>query len=324
MNEISFTIATVERETGLSKDLLRMWERRYGFPAPERDANGDRIYPADQVDRLRRIKRLIDQGHRPGKLIATPPEALAALTATSASAGGSVRGSVRKRRKGEKVGEVEKGETLAPFAAQFEIFLEELRSHDATAFQQRLQHTLARQGLASFVRDTVAPLIGNVGRAWESGRIAVFEEHLFTELTKRALRQAVAGIAAGSTPPRVLLTTVPGEPHELGLLMVEALFALEGAQCVPLGVQMPLTEIANAATAHRADIVALSFSVAFPYRRIPALLDQLRTMLPESTSLWAGGSGVSHAEAPEGITLMRSLDDGLTALAGWRADHSLR
>ena len=314
MNEISFTIATVERETGLSKDLLRMWERRYGFPAPERDANGDRIYPADQVDRLRRIKRLIDQGHRPGKLIATPPEALAALTATSASAGGSVR----KRRKGEK------GETLAPFAAQFEIFLEELRSHDATAFQQRLQHTLARQGLASFVRDTVAPLIGNVGQAWESGRIAVFEEHLFTELTKRALRQAVAGIAAGSTPPRVLLTTVPGEPHELGLLMVEALFALEGAQCIPLGVQMPLTEIANAATAHRADIVALSFSVAFPSGRIPALLDQLRMMLPESASLWAGGSGVYHSEAPEGITLMRSLDDGLTALAGWRADHSLR
>ena len=58
MNEISFTIANVERETGLSKDLLRMWERRYGFPAPTRDANGDRIYPADQVDRLRRIKRL--------------------------------------------------------------------------------------------------------------------------------------------------------------------------------------------------------------------------------------------------------------------------
>ena len=305
MNEISFTIANVERETGLSKDLLRMWERRYGFPAPARDANGDRIYPADQVDRLRRIKRLIDQGHRPGKLITAPPEQLAALAIPSMTSG-------------------ERNEASTPFAAQFESFLEELRHHDATAFQQRLQHTLARQGLASFVRDTVAPLIGNVGRAWESGRIAVFEEHLFTELTKRVLRQAVAGIAAGSAPPRVLLTTVPGEPHELGLLMVEALFALEGAQCVPLGVQMPLTEIANAATAHRADIVALSFSTAFPSRRIPALLDQLRTMLPESASLWAGGSGVSHAEASDGITLMRSLDDGLAALAGWRADHSLR
>ena len=55
----NFTIANVERETGLSKDLLRMWERRYGFPAPARDANGDRIYPADQVEKLRLLKATI-------------------------------------------------------------------------------------------------------------------------------------------------------------------------------------------------------------------------------------------------------------------------
>ena len=53
MNEISFTIANVEKETGLSKDTLRMWERRYGFPAPERDPAGDRVYPEAQVEQLR-------------------------------------------------------------------------------------------------------------------------------------------------------------------------------------------------------------------------------------------------------------------------------
>ena len=298
MNKISFTIASVEKEIGLSKDILRMWERRYGFPAPERDTNGDRVYPAEQVERLRRIKRLIDQGHRPGKLIAAPPEQLAAL-ATPSEINGEADG------------------TLAAFAD----LLDELRNHDAVAFQQRLQHTLARQGLAAFVRDTVAPLILHVGQAWETGRIAVFEEHLFTELTKRVLRQSVAGLTAGIAPPRVLLTTAPGEPHELGLLMVEALFALEGAQCIPLGVQTPLTEIANAATAHQADIVALSFSMAFPSRRIPALLIQLRAMLPESTMLWAGGSGVASINGPAGITLLRSLDEGLAALMRWRTDH---
>lgn len=295
MNKLSFTIANVERETGLSKDLLRMWERRYGFPAPERDANGDRIYPAEQVERLRRIKRLIDQGHRPGKLVTAPPEQLEALAVPSES--------------GSKA-----EETTEPFSH----FLDELRGHDAVAFQQRLQHALARQGLAAFVRDTIAPLVANVGHAWESGRIAVFEEHLFTELSKRVLRQAVAGIAAGSMPPHVLLTTLPGEPHELGLLMVEALFTLEGAQCIPLGVQMPLTEIASAATAHRANIVALSFSSAFPARQIPAQLDQLRAMLSEATALWAGGNGVSNITAPTGVTLLRSLEDGLAALAAWR------
>jgi hypothetical protein len=66
----TMNIGAVERETGLSKDILRTWERRYGFPAPARDANGERVYSAEQVDRLLRIKRLMDQGHRPGRLIA--------------------------------------------------------------------------------------------------------------------------------------------------------------------------------------------------------------------------------------------------------------
>ena len=79
MNTPSYNIAAVERDTGLSKDVLRMWERRYGFPVPERDANGERLYPAAQVERLRLIKRLMDQGHRPGKLIAAPAEELATL-----------------------------------------------------------------------------------------------------------------------------------------------------------------------------------------------------------------------------------------------------
>ena len=57
MNEISFTIANVEKETGLSKDTLRMWERRYGFPQPGRDAQGDRVYPRDQVDKLRTVRQ---------------------------------------------------------------------------------------------------------------------------------------------------------------------------------------------------------------------------------------------------------------------------
>ncbi len=64
-----FTISAVERETGLSKDTLRAWERRYGFPKPARDARGDRRYSAVQVERLRKIKRLVDAGFRPSKVI---------------------------------------------------------------------------------------------------------------------------------------------------------------------------------------------------------------------------------------------------------------
>jgi methanogenic corrinoid protein MtbC1 len=178
---------------------------------------------------------------------------------------------------------------------------------------------LARQGLQGFVQDTVAPLTGQVGDYWEQGRFEVFEEHLFTELTKRLLRQAVAALPAGPREPRVLLTSVPDEQHVLGLLMVEALFALEGAECIPLGTQMPLLEIGRAAIAHRADIVALSFSVAYPQRQIPALLQQLRSTLPDGVALWVGGNGIRRLADVPGVKRLVTLDDATAALAAWRA-----
>ena len=79
MTEQTWSIAEVERETGLGKDALRVWERRYGFPVPLRDAQGERAYPQDQVQRLRLLKRLLDCGHRPGKVVALPLVQLQAL-----------------------------------------------------------------------------------------------------------------------------------------------------------------------------------------------------------------------------------------------------
>ncbi len=306
MNEISFTITSVEKETGLSKDTLRMWERRYGFPAPERDSGGDRVYPAAQVEQLRLIKRLIDQGHRPGHLMTLSPDALRTLPARNAKA-------VPRRTATSGAGEA--------VDADVDELLALLKHHDAARFQQRLQQILAREGLGRFVLNTIAPLTQRVGQAWEDGRFAVFEEHLFTELTKRVLRQAIASLPPPNAGPRILLTSVPDEPHMLGLLMAEALFALNGAQCVPLGAQMPLLDIAHAATAHRADVVALSFSSAFPTRRVGPVLAQLRDLLPAAVALWAGGEG-APTTIPPGVSHLRTLSEGVEALSAWRAAHT--
>jgi methanogenic corrinoid protein MtbC1 len=167
----------------------------------------------------------------------------------------------------------------------------------------------------------VAPLTRHVGDAWEAGSLEVFEEHLFTELTKRLLRQAISTLPGGKRKPRIVLTSVPDEPHVLGLLMAEALLALEGAECIPLGTQMPLFEIGRAAEAHRADIVALSFSAAFPQRRIPGLLQQLSVLLPATSELWAGGGGVTRVAKMARVVLLPTLDDAVRALAEWRAAH---
>lgn len=300
MNHPNFNIAAVERDTGLSKDVLRIWERRYGFPVPDRDANGERLYPADQVERLRLIKRLMDQGHRPGKLIAAPAEELTALAP-------------RRSARAASAPQVD--------AAGLVELLALIKQHDAAGYLQAMQQRLARQGLQRFVQDTVAPLTHRVGEAWEDGSFEVFEEHLFTELTKRLLRQAIAALPAGPRGPRVLLASVPDEPHILGLLMVESLLALEGAECIPLGTQMPLLEIGRAAEAHRADIVALSFSIAFPQRQIPGLLQQLRLVLPGSIELWVGGGGIARVTPLSGVRLLGTLDDALAALAEWHAAH---
>jgi DNA-binding transcriptional MerR regulator len=77
---IYLSIAAVERDTGLSKDTLRVWERRYGFPIPQRDPFGERIYTLDQVDRLRLLRRLLDAGHRPGKIIGLSDDVLRSLS----------------------------------------------------------------------------------------------------------------------------------------------------------------------------------------------------------------------------------------------------
>ena len=89
----------------------------------------------------------------------------------------------------------------------------------------------------------------------------------------------------------------------MGLLMVEALLSLEGARCISLGAQMPLVEIAHAAAAHRADIVALSFSAAFPARQVPNLLRQLRDALPATTMLGPAAAGRGALPRPKACAL---------------------
>jgi len=295
-SEPIFSIAAVEREVGLSKDVLRVWERRYGFPAPTRDVHGERAYPASQVRRLQLIRRLMDQGHRPGKLLILPSEGLAELAAVSTPL------------------------APVPSAADGSVgeLLELIRRHDAQGLAQALQQRLVGEGLQSFVQDTMIPVIAAVGQAWADGRLRIFEEHLFTEVITRLLRQAVAGLPVGKAPV-VLLTTPPDEPHGLGVLMVEAVMALQGARCVPLGTQVPLGEIARAALAHRVDVVALSISGVYPVRQVAPVLRELRESLPAPVQLWAGGGGVARLQAAPGIELLHTLADAQSAVVRWQA-----
>jgi methanogenic corrinoid protein MtbC1 len=169
------------------------------------------------------------------------------------------------------------------------------------------------------VIQTVAPLNRIIGDAWMRGELAVFEEHLYSEQIQGVLRTAISNLHQPSKPPRLLLTSFPNEEHRLGLLMVEALLTVEGATCIGLGNEIPLVEIAQAASAHRADVVALSFSGAFQIHVASAGIKELRSALPHNVAIWVGGSGVERMRRPIlGVTVMHSLEELPEALDTWR------
>jgi len=289
-------IGAVERETGLSKDLLRMWERRYGFPEPVRNEKGERRYSAPEVARLRAVKRLMDAGMRPGRIVRCTLQELNLL------------------------GDRQSGPPDVPPNPAFvsETFAL-LQRHDASRLRNALADLLMRQGLQRFVLDTITPLNRAVGEAWMRGELQIFEEHLYTEQLQVALRTAINAFPRQAGRPRVLLTTFPGEQHSLGLLMVEALLVPEGAQCISLGAGTPQDDLPRAALAYGADIVALSFSGVYPLRRAIAELAALRRHLPRNITLWAGGGMTARLRRPvAGVVLIPGLAATIAALQSWR------
>jgi DNA-binding transcriptional MerR regulator/methylmalonyl-CoA mutase cobalamin-binding subunit len=293
---LALNISAVEREAGLSKDVLRMWERRYGFPKPLRDDNGERQYSVAEVAKLRAIKRLMDVGLRPGKIIHNTQEELDALA----------EGRIATRR--EQAAPAVEGEILALLAR-----------HDAAALQNAFANLLMRQGLQRFVLESLTSLNNAVGEAWMRGQLAVFEEHLYTEQLQVALRTGINAFPRQVGVPRVLLTTFPGEQHGIGLLMVEALLVPEGAQCISLGVQTPIEDIRRAAVAHDVHVVALSFSGAFPVRQAGEGLASLRRLLPQGVALWAGGEMTRRVRKTlPGVVLVPDIAATPAALNAWR------
>ena len=294
------TIADVAEQTGLAKEVLRKWETRYGFPVPDRDAVGQRLYSTEQARRLKLIKQLLDDGMRPGQIVPLEETHLTRLRSERCTA-------------------------LIPQSASAlaKNIVQWLNAHDSRLLHDQRHHELAQRGLRDFILDAMPTLNAAVGIAWSNGAISVKEEHLYTETVHSLLRHAISGHAAApSGPPRILLTTPPGELHILGLLMVEGFMLLEGVACISLGAQLPLVDIASASQAYRIDIVGLSFSASFPRKKILPVLRELRSLCPAEIDIWAGGAGVARMEkVPRGVSVIPTLEGVSRALQSYRCRH---
>jgi MerR family transcriptional regulator, light-induced transcriptional regulator len=291
--KIQFSISEIERETGISRDTLRVWEKRYGFPEPQRNERSERTYMFDQLERLRLIKQLLDSGIRPGKLARLDLQQLRQMTLQLKMA------------------------DAVP--TDVDPLLEILISGPRNALRMHLETLLQRYGLRSFLTTVVAPMNHAVGEAWFAGRIGVLDEHHYAEQVRMLLLTALHNLPQTEAPPRALLTTLPGEQHGIGLLMVACILALEGIDVLLLGVQTPLEEIVRGAVEGDCSIVGISCSDYMNRRIVATQLIRLRNLLPETITVWAGGNGVKGISAmTSGIQLFSSLDQIATSATNFK------
>jgi len=283
MNSELLSIGAVERDSGIARDTLRIWERRYGFPEPVRNEKGERMYPEAQLRRLQRIRRLLDQGLRPGKVVALSDADLDLLEASLYPE--------------------------APSNELIEQILSVLQTTDGSELETVLSVIYQQQGMQTFITETVVPLLHAVGERWATGRLQIFEEHLLSEVLTRFLNSEISAIQKTAKKPRVLLATLPGEEHTLGLLMLSALLSSRNISVVNLGAEVPLDQIVSAVERFEADALGVTFSGAYQYENIRSNLIELRESIAEGVDIWTGGEGAKRLrKLPPGVTKFTSLD----------------
>jgi DNA-binding transcriptional MerR regulator len=287
----SLNQAEVEQATGLSREVLRKWELRYGYPMPLRGERGERRYSLHDVRKLTLIKQLIGQGLRPRNLMGFPLAELQALLQAVPAA--AVDG-------GEHAAVQELHTCLRPGASPQAVKLYMLK-------------LVSDGGLAHFVHHYLPIFNQAVGDAWANGYLGIHAEHHYTETVRALVLGLVVDVRFGGTSERktarVLLTTPPGELHGLGVLALQAALVLEGADCVSLGTQTPVLDVVRAVQQWAVEVVTISASSALQPTAARNYVLALRRVLPAQCRLWVGGQGAQalSGDPMVGIEVMQTI-----------------
>jgi DNA-binding transcriptional MerR regulator len=284
----------IERETGFGKDQLRKWRQRFGFPPVESTADGKPAYSRKTIGQLLLIKRLLEGGFRPGQVVGKTANELEKL----------------RLALGLSVPVVRRDEST-------QAFIEQLKQTDLAGFRALLAEERAKRTLLDFVRSTVAPLLISIGDAWTRNELDIHHEHLCTCCIERYLHAQILTLTPKHGFPSILFALPPGEHHFLGLLMIEAVLAEQGARTISIGSDIPLNNLKLAAISYKVEVVALSFSFAYPARDVVPTLRHLRRLLPIPIQIWAGGAGVSSMrKPPKGVRIFSDFEEAVVALNG--------
>lgn len=289
-------MGAVTRRTGIGEHTLRAWERRFGFPTPQRLESGHRRYPVAQVQRLLLIARALELGYRAGDVVPLESAELRELLRDTGSPPPSPG--------------------LAGDVGSADGVLEVCRRFDREGLEGILRRNASVLGTARFLRERVAPLLDEVGEAWVRGELEIRHEHFFSEILEdhlRALRTPLQTCAVGRP---VVLATLPDELHSLGLQIAALAIAAAGRSVHVLGPHLPEEEIVRAAESLGAAAVGLSVSLFAPEERTLAAVSAVRAALPSAIELWVGGAGAAKLERmPAGVVATPTLEELDVALA---------
>lgn len=274
-------IGEFARRVGVSAELLRAWERRYGLLRPIRSSGGFRLYTEEDAERVGRMLRALDQG------------VSAAQAAAAAIAGEAPRGRVLEH--------------------SAERLLQAIRDYDEALVQAVLDESLASFALEAVLRELILPTLSRVGLDWEKGALTVSHEHFATNLI-RGRMVSLARLWGRGSGPLALLACVPGEAHDISLVAFGLVLRSHGWRIVFLGADTPLSTLLQAADATRPALAVLS---TFDPELIAAESPALRR-LGDLFPLALAGPGASEAICEElGVQLLDGdLFSAATKVAG--------
>ena len=213
-------IGELSRRTGVSPELLRAWERRYGLLRPERSSGGYRLYSAEDERRVGTMTGALGRG-------------ISAAEAAKLALGDAVN---------------------LPFAG---TLVEALVAFDDVGAHAALDRLLSSLTLESVLRDSILPALRDLGERWQRGEITIGQEHFASNLLRGRMLGLARGWDRGSGP-RALLACPAGEQHDLSLVVFGLALREHGWRITYLGADTPLPTIDETATTLRPDLVVVA------------------------------------------------------------------
>jgi DNA-binding transcriptional MerR regulator/methylmalonyl-CoA mutase cobalamin-binding subunit len=231
-----FPIRTVSELTGVNSITLRAWENRYGLIEPIRKASGHRLYTQEHIDLINRVVGLLDRGMRIGQVKAE----VAQGDDSESSPADEMQNNWRRYING-----------MIAAVIRF----------DEHALERTYADALSHYPVRLVTEKLLSPVLKELGERWVSGQGSVAEEHFFGFYLRNKLGARFHHRVKNQTGPKLLMACLPGDLHEVGLLLFALAASDHGFQTILLGANMPLDEIADAIKKTGSDALVLSGTI---------------------------------------------------------------